>query len=79
MNGFIIFDQDDAADRFAKVLGIADTGLLRRLVRSTRKPLFTFCDFDATEVSRVRRLAENDGGEIRESVKYAALRGLATS
>jgi hypothetical protein len=74
MNGFVIFEDRDAAERFAKKLAVVDGRLLQGLTASRRQPLFIFRELPEHEVSRLRQLSAEDGGSIKESTQYAILR-----
>jgi len=73
MNGFVIFDLEESADRFFRNDEIRQIGSHGRFVRSPREPLLIFKHLTADEVDHVRTLAATLGGRVKSSVKYSPL------
>ena len=73
MNGFVVFERDDAADQFLRSVDAIAEHFRSHLVRSSTEPLFTFRNVTAQDVKRIRELAREVGGHVRESMKYATL------
>ena len=77
MNGFVIFDLEESADRFLRHDEIRQIRSRGHFVRSKREPLFTFRDLTANEVNHVRSLAVALGGRVKSSVRYSPVHASA--
>jgi hypothetical protein len=73
MNGFVIFEREDSADRFFRDDEIRQIGAHGRLVRSSREPLLIFKQLTEKELCQVRSLAQSLGGHVKSSMKYSPL------
>ena len=76
MNGFVIFDRDEAVGRFLQA--VKNSGALRqgeRIVRSRTMAMVLYRDLTSQEVATFRRLAEHEGGRVEESTKYMPVAG----
>lgn len=73
MNGFIIFDRDEAVASFLHEPEIESLQLLNRFVQSSRDPLIIFRDLSSRELSTIREVVERLGGRIKESARYSPM------
>ncbi|MFN2492352.1 MAG: hypothetical protein ABR501_05650 [Pyrinomonadaceae bacterium] len=70
MNGFIIFKTPDAVEKFLASPRITNLKSDAQFERSAQDPLIIFRKVLPEELSTIRELAGQFGGDTRESIQY---------
>lgn len=73
MNGFVIFDRQDAVAKFLREPEVVRLQTPGRFTTSNRDPLIVFRELSRRELSTVRAVADRLGGRIKESTRYEPL------
>jgi len=71
MSGFVVFQGEEAADRFSGSLRQTRSIRHEFVTRSAGFPYFVFSNLEEEEVRALAVIAEELGGHLQASTKYA--------